>query len=122
MSSWEDTVIKAGNIQDLDIPCETCHREPFWKSGEGTVECMECIALKHREAQAEITWDIAERQGFERARDEMNLQTMSLAELLSDRRREGRKDVVGWIEGERLNQNPSVWYSRWQAKLKEWGL
>ncbi len=34
----------------------------------------------------------------------------------------GRKEVVEWVNHERENQNPSVWYSRWQAKQKEWGL
>lgn len=36
--------------------------------------------------------------------------------------RAGRREVVEWVDSERANQNPSVWYSRWQAKLKEWGV
>lgn len=31
------------------IPCETCEKVPDW--GFPTVECMECIAHCHREAQ-----------------------------------------------------------------------
>lgn len=37
-------------------------------------------------------------------------------------RKAGIREVVEWVNHERTNQNPSVWYSRWQAKLKEWGV
>ncbi len=57
----KETVIKEKDIKDLWIPCENCHREPFWKSQDGAPECMECIALKHREAQAEISFKAGER-------------------------------------------------------------
>ena len=46
------------------------------------------------EAQAEISF----KAGYKQAREEMNLQTMSLAELLLTQRQEGRKEVVEWIE------------------------
>ncbi len=54
----KDTVIEISNIQNLDIPCETCHTKPFWETGNdnGVIECMECLALKHREFQAEISF------------------------------------------------------------------
>ncbi len=34
----------------------------------------------------------------------------------------GIKEVVDFVQTERKNRNPADWYSRWQAKLKEWGL
>ena len=52
----EDTVIKAEDIKDLWIPCETCHRKPFWESMDNVSECIECIALKHRERQADLSF------------------------------------------------------------------
>ena len=60
----KDTVIKLEGIQDLWIPCETCHRKPFWETGDSPIECMECIGLKHREAQAEISFKAGREEGF----------------------------------------------------------
>ena len=34
----------------------------------------------------------------------------------------GIREVVEWVNSERKNQNPSVWHSRWQAKLRDWGI
>ena len=50
----KDTVIQNKDIMDLVIPCETCDKKPAL--GFSTSECMECIALKHREKQAEISF------------------------------------------------------------------
>lgn len=59
-----DTVIKNEDIMDLDIPCETCEEKPaHWHFI--TKVCLECIALKHREAQDEVTWTIAHKAGQE---------------------------------------------------------
>ena len=57
------TVIKNEDIMDLDIPCESCESKPNW--GSPTKECMECIALKHRERQAEISFRMGYKQGVE---------------------------------------------------------
>ncbi len=52
--TWEGTIISNEDIMDLNIPCETCDKKLSW--GFPTVECMECMALKHREKQAEISF------------------------------------------------------------------
>ena len=49
------TVLQNDEVYDIDIPCETCHREPAYKTGNNPSECLECMALKHREAQAIAT-------------------------------------------------------------------
>ena len=126
----KDTVIKSEDIQDLWIPCETCHREPFWKTGEGTTECMECIAVKHREAQAEITF----RAGIEEAQRRLHSEEVReiTEEALAEQRLAGRKDVVELLmttvdyECEDENGSPTIsfWFSPedWEVKLKDWGI
>ena len=53
---WEETVISKEEILSLWIPCEDCYRKPVWETGKEVTECMECIALKHREYQAAISF------------------------------------------------------------------
>jgi hypothetical protein len=52
-----ETVLTNSEVMELDIPCETCHRKPAWEGIEPISECLECMALKHRETQALVTWD-----------------------------------------------------------------
>ncbi len=61
MLEAKDTVIKNEGIMDLEIPCETCDSKPAW--GFPTRECMEGIALKHREFQAEVSFKAGYRRG-----------------------------------------------------------
>ena len=66
---------------------------------------------------------ISFKVGYKQAREEMNLQTMSLAELLLTQRQEGRKEVVEWLQ-------THPYYKRmfgespfeWQVQKKEWGI
>ena len=51
----KDTVINNKDIVGLYIPCGTC----WYPRNFQTSECLECMALKHRERQAEVTWDMA---------------------------------------------------------------
>jgi hypothetical protein len=96
---WEDTVISNEDIMDLEIPCDTCEDKPSW--GFPTVKGMECIALKHREAQAQAT--------YEAMKDELI--------------RQGRREVIEWINEHIMGfEMTSVIMDLWQQKLQEWGL
>lgn len=123
----KDTVIKNEDIQELYIPCETCHIEPFWRTGndKDVIECMECIALKHREAQAEISFKVGKTLGV--------VETMKLSlKAMEDMKKAGIKEVVEWgneictyfdhsfpyIKG-RLRRNCDKCL---QAKKREWGI
>uniref|UniRef100_A0A6M3JG63 Uncharacterized protein n=1 Tax=viral metagenome TaxID=1070528 RepID=A0A6M3JG63_9ZZZZ len=72
--------------------------------------------MEGREKQAEITWDIAYKAGYEEGR------------LYG--KQAGLKEVVEWIEGfvyKEITFDPDVkaYYISgkvWQAKLREWGI
>ncbi len=101
----EDTVIKIEDIQDLWIPCETCHREPFWRTQDTPTECMECIALKHREAQAEISFKAGIKEVVEFDKD-------ILSHILQDGG--GNWSIESWLL--------MAFMKKRQAQLKTWGL
>ncbi len=107
----EDTVVKIEDIQDLWIPCETCHREPFWKTGDSPIECMECIGLKHREYQAEISF----KAGFNEA-----LNTVVATREYDAGKEAGRKEVVEWLREN--DGEPDYILDKWEAQLKDWGI
>jgi hypothetical protein len=98
MVEAKDTVIKNEDIMDLEIPCETCDKTPAW--GFPTSECIECMALKHREKQAEISL------------------------------KAGMQKVVEWVNKIGIdgvdtgNNTPSkiISSSKWKTQLKAWGL
>jgi hypothetical protein len=105
MIEAKDTVIKNEDIMDLEIPCETCDKKPAW--GVPTSECIECMALKHREKQAEISFKAGEKQGMQK--------------------------VVEWIRKKKCGEDYSITQDcrsseytitdkDWQSQLKEWGL
>ena len=108
----EDTVIKDEDIKDLWIPCETCHREPFWKSLDGAPECMECIAFKHRERQAEISFKIGKTAGVAESLNP------TLKAIVASRS-EGIKEVVAWVID---NYDDGLFLDELQVKCKEWGI
>ena len=76
-----------------------------------------CLVRK----QAEISFKAGQEEGISHR---YGIET--LVDIGNDAFRDGKKagikEVVEWVNSERKNQNPSVWYSRWQAKLKGWGL
>jgi len=83
MIKWEDTVI---NKKDL------------FNKGMASATFEELT-----EAQAEITFPLAEEQG----------------------RKAGREEVVGWVEGNLVGGTEhfiGIDGRKWQAKLKEWGI
>ncbi len=106
----KDTVIKNEDIMDLDIPCETCEDKPDWEFP--TRKCMECIALKHREVQAEISF---------KAGRESVLSNLPM-EMEETWAKVGRREVVEWLETNRKDIPFLFDYPDWQAKLKEWGI
>ena len=100
----KDTVVKIEDIQKLWIPCETCHREPFWKTGASPIECMECIGLKHREYQAEISFKAGQEEAIIKHGDYLVAK--------------GRKEVVDFIKDKAVYSTEN--YIAMQDKLKEW--
>jgi len=108
--NYEDTVIQNKSILGLDIPCEGCGRRPDYFD----VDCLECIMLQHRKAQAKHTWDTALKEG----------------------KQEGRREVAEFIGNEPFEHNISYppgseipthytndcFACRWQDQKKEWGL
>jgi len=120
-----DTVIQNENIMDLEIPCETCDKKPA--SGFPTSECIECMALKHREKQAEVSF----KAGYDEAIKKVLALRMESREWgLKEGRKNGIREVVEWINNN--HETTSVWSvslerwaispKDWQAQLKEWGL
>jgi len=84
------------------------------------------------EAQAEITWPIAEKAGMRRGVHEITQAILNdtlpkskemkdyLESLKQDGRRDGRREVVGWLN----NYVPMFCRDddKWQAQLKKWGI
>ena len=72
---------------------------------------------------------MAAKVGYKQAREEMNLRTASLADLLLAKRKEGIQEAVEWIKDYGLNEY--YWKDElgicipdklWQAQLKKWGI
>ena len=88
---------------------------------------IEDIANTIAQAQAEISF----KAGYKQAKEEMNLQLKSLADLLTTHRKTARQEVVDWVEGQMLiagyNMTTGedigmISLQAWKTKLKEWGL
>ena len=74
---------------------------------------------KALQAQAEISFKAGEEMGYRRGMAE----SAELAEVAVYSGKQAEiEEVVEWVQGEMKNRNPADWYSRWQAKLKEWGI
>ena len=117
----KDTVIKNEDMMELVIPCETCDRKPCW--GFPTRECMECITLKHREAQAEITFKAGQEDKQLQYRAQITHLGSVHREITQKLVKEARKEVVDWVK--ETNHEPissGVVSPEWQAKLKEWNV
>lgn len=90
--------------------------------------------MEGREKQAEITWDIAYKAGYEEGRlygkQESLLNQAIIDQQVQDAKQAGLKEVVEWIEGfvyKEITFDPDVkaYYISgkvWQAKLREWGI
>ena len=116
---WEKTVISNKKLQLLgqqyedDIP--TCDLNHYLLS-----------------AQAELTWDIAYKAGYEKRKSEAA--TVSLADMCMKHRKFGIQEVVEWIQAhsqlERCDPDVMTYfidylavdYPDWQSKLEEWGI
>ena len=69
-------------------------------------------------------------EGYQQAKKDMDSQLVSVADLCLKHRQEGRKEVVEWIKNECLKAEQPEWertivylyWNKWQAKLKEWGI
>ena len=117
MTKWEDTVL---NDEEM-LTCSLVSKYPF----RSIVDVIRETAIH----QAEKTWPIAGKAGYEQAREEMNLQSTSLADLCLEHRKGGIKEVVDWIEDNKFSLVAMDNYcdfgvdnAKWQAKLKEWGI
>jgi hypothetical protein len=116
----KDTVINNKDIMDLEIPCETCDKKPAW--GFTTSECMECIALKHRESQAEISF----KAGFCEAVNNLGVHKLCL-DCQMVNYKVGIHEVVDWIKPRiAVNQfgimQTNIDAIEWLSKLKAWGI
>lgn len=84
--------------------------------------------------QDEIIYQSGWKAGYEQREKEMNLQTVSLSEMLSNHRKAGIKLVVEWMSGCMLNlvydtnaervayRDYRVYDSEWQAQKEKWGI
>lgn len=73
-------------------------------------------------AQTEISFEA----GYKQAKEDMDIQLVSLAELCLSHRKAGIKELMEWVIA---NEPRTIFVSeqqefkaKWQAKLKEWGL
>ena len=58
------------------------------------------------------------RDGYKKRKDELEMATISLADMCLEHRKAGINDVVEWIKEHRAE-----WHNYdqvWQAKLREW--
>jgi len=90
--------------------------------------CDKCGMPLSQPQQKEI-YETGRKAGYKQKEEEMNCQSVSLADLCLEHRKAGRKEVVDWIENKRhLLRPPSnfakmgIDYNEWQAQLKEWGI
>jgi len=56
------------------------------------------------------------KAGYKQAREEMNLQTMSLADMLLTQRQEGRQEMVEWIPQLIQGIKDAMWKDDWGVK------
>ena len=75
------------------------------------------MKAKNKLEQDEAIYRAGEKAGYDKAREEMNLQTVSLAELLLNKRQEGIREVMKFTAEEM-----GVDWSLEKAQLKKWGL
>ncbi len=102
----KDTVMSDRELEEAYLGCG--YGTNNWY---GFIKVMQAIS----KAQAEISFKV----GYQGCAEKMSY---ILPAKFKKARKAGMRKVVEFINSERINQNPSVWYSRWQAKIKEWGL
>lgn len=61
------------------------------------------------------------KAGYEARKNEVEMATVSLAELCLKHRNAGREEVVNWVH-EIIKVAPPEVYESWQSKLKAWGI
>lgn len=123
----KDTVMKNKSMLDLEIPCETCGSK---SAGDfPTRECMECIALRHRQAQAEISFKAGREEAskqlipLHQKLEEIARKLADVESAIQEARLEGRREVVEWVNNYRnFLGGISIQSGFWKAQLKAWGL
>jgi len=73
----------------------------------------------------QVAFEMGKEVGYTQAREEMDIQLTSLADLCLEHRKGGIKTVVEWLEstcGELLEGYVYINKEIWQAKLEEWGI
>jgi len=108
MSKWKDTVMKDEELRELAI------KPPY------TISDLAWIA----KAQDKISL----KAGYKRAREEMDIQLTSLADLCLEHRKGGRREVVDYIDSWIIGGSEcecivvDISTLDWQAQKKEWGI
>lgn len=96
------------------LNCDNCGS--VFESGEAFPErdlCPRCL--------------IVFEAGRKQAKEDMDIQLVSLAELCLNHRRAGIKAVVGWVKPRMAVtqaglMSTNIDYIEWLGKLKEWGI
>ena len=80
---------------------------------DGGTSGLERVAI----AQSKLSF----KAGYKQAREEMDIQLISLADLCLEHRQEGRREVVDFTNS--FWSGKDIWkHPEGQAKLKEWGI
>ena len=118
--NWEDTV-----ISDEQVNHEVClAKEAVELIRFNQVEMNTYLRITN--AQAELTWDIAFKAGYDKRESEFvyNPDYLDFQKGVKTGKELGIKEVVEWINSGNIihDINWAGGRKEWQAKLKAWGI